>query len=155
MVPLDEQPTEKQTITLDSITDPHRNLLEQMDASDLGPPLSDEEFQRWTYEMNNLQLPDDLISLYRKVNGFTVGDWMVEEMSSIHEVIMDEKDYMIIAEHSREGVLAFVRGNSSDGYYKIDYEGMMPESVGFDFLEVLASYVKKMKGLILHFLPYI
>lgn len=98
---------------------------------DKRPPLEGAERERL---LGNVaaSLPGDYLELAALCDGFVVENCTVHGPSGVHQIVMPDADYYVLAEVEAEGVIALKAGAGGELFY-LDYDGVASASLGTSF----------------------
>jgi hypothetical protein len=138
------QPPSERVISITDLTGPLKEMLLGCKANKVFSPLRENEREGWLAE-SAMKLPDDLDQLLARIDGFETQDCEFLGTKRLREIESAGKDFIIVAEHSRKGAMAFQRGDPERGYFLLDYEGGDPVFLSQDYISSAKSFAKTEK----------
>jgi hypothetical protein len=116
-------------------------LARQYEFKQPRPPLSPSARKRRLVEIE-AALPADYLELVEQAEGLEIGDCVIQGLSFVREVVLDEANYYVLAELDGEGVLA-VRRQAGDGeVYQLDFDHAVIGEFA-TFREAVEAYLER------------
>ncbi len=108
------------------------------------PPLTESSIKSFVFNQA-INFPAGYLDLIGKTDGCDVNAWHVLGLMEIRQIVLEDKNYWIIAEADNIGVLAIIDSKQSDNIYFLDFDGSEPQDMGRNFEDVMEEIIKKNK----------